>query len=115
MPPPRSPSSEDRIDLASVLSERELIALAEVFGGTRLYLPAGVRPGHPLAKALGHDVAVALVKTVGAGTLRIPIARELRARHYRDNGDSYAQIARRLGMSEVGVQRMFKRMGLTGL
>lgn len=114
MPPPNQPSPDDHIDLASVLSEHEMVALAEAFGGTRLYLPANVKPGHPLAKALGHDAALALVKTVGAGTLRIPIARELRARHYRDNGDSYAQIARRLGMSEVGVQRMFKRMGLTG-
>lgn len=114
MPPPNPPSPDDHIDLSAVLSEREMIALAKAFGGTRLYLPANVKPGHPLAKALGHDVALALVKTIGAGTLRIPIARELRARHYRDNGDSYAQIARRLGMSEVGVQRMFKRMGLTG-
>lgn len=110
MSPSNQPSPDDHIDLASVLSECELVALAEAFGGTRLYLPAGVKPGHPLATALGHDVALALVKSIGAGTLRIPIARDLRARHYRDKGESYAQIARRLGMTEVGVQRMFKRM-----
>jgi len=40
----------------------------------------------------------------------VPLARELRARHYRERGSSNAEIALKLGMSETGVNRLFKAM-----
>lgn len=46
----------------------------------------------------------------GEGALTIPLLREERAVLCRSNGFSFAQIARKLGLTEKGVGVMFKRM-----
>jgi hypothetical protein len=97
-------------ELIGLLGEAAFVALAERFGGTRLHVPAKVRPGHELAELLGQDKAERLAQSYTSATLRIPLARELRARHYRAQGLSNAAIARKLGITETGVDKLFRRM-----
>lgn len=95
----------------SCLPAAQLVALAEAFGGTRVYVPKNIGASHPIAEAIGIVAAQALLGRIGNENVRIPLARDLRARYYCNAGVSLAQIARRLGMSEVGVQRLLKRIG----
>lgn len=94
-------------ELAALIGEDALIALAESRGGTRLYVPADPAI---LTPAIGALAAARLADRYGGATLRAPLARERRARHYRAQGLSNADIARRLGLTETGVDKMFARM-----
>lgn len=101
--------SEQRLSaiLLSLLGSAGLVRLAEKRGGTRLYVPAS---GETLARDLGEEAATLLADRYGGFYIRVPLARELRARHYRAAGCSNAEIALRLGMSETGVDRLFQAM-----
>lgn len=94
--------------LLEMLGPQDFVRLAEYRGGTRLYVPAG--EGATLAKAIGTEATRALVDRFAGSYIRVPLARELRARQYRAAGASNAEIARRLGMSESGVDRLFNAM-----
>ncbi|KQZ15923.1 hypothetical protein ASD44_09775 [Mesorhizobium sp. Root554] len=91
-----------------VLGPAGLIRLAEKRGGTRLYVPSG--EGSSLAREIGSEAARLLADRYAGFYIRVPLARELRARHYRAAGASNAEIARRLGMSESGIDRLFNAM-----
>lgn len=96
--------------LLDLIGPAGLIRLAETYGGTRLYVPLSPIGGD-LEKAVGTDVALALAGRFGGATIRTPLARELRARHYRAvEGLSNAAIARRLGMTETGINLLFANM-----
>lgn len=95
--------------LLDQLGPAGLVRLAELRGGTRLYVPASI-DGWELTPRLGADLAEKLVATDGGTQIRVPLARELRARHYRAHGKSNAKIAVLLGMTEPGVDAMFARM-----
>ncbi len=69
-----------------------------------------VLPDHPIAKALGEQRARKLASLYSPAQIRVPLARTIRARHYRANGDSNGEIATKLGMTETGVDKMFDRM-----
>jgi hypothetical protein len=97
-------------ELIGLLGEAAFVALTERFGGTRLHVPRSIGPEHELAQALGQEAADRLARSYTSATLRIPLARELRARHYRAQGLSNAQIARKLGITETGVDKLFRRM-----
>ena len=97
-------------NLKALLGEDRFVALAEAFGGTRLYIPQTVTADHEIAKAIGLDHALKLSKRYAPDTIRVPLAREDRAVHYRANGLGNAQIARKLGMTEAGIDQMFGRM-----
>lgn len=96
-------------ELLGLLGKDDFLRLVEAFGGTRLYVP---RSGDTtdIAKHLGTDVATKLGIRYSGTYLRVPLAREQRARHYRGIGHSNADIARRLGMTETGVDKLFRRM-----
>jgi len=96
--------------LLDLLTEPQFIAFVEAFGGTRVYLPKVMKANHPIAQITGVEAAEALTEAMGCGYIHVPIARELRARHYRAAGLSYERIARKLGMSRTGIERMFKRL-----
>ena len=93
-----------------LLPRQELIALAEAFGGIRLHVPRTMTPTHHIAKAIGFDAAMRLWDALGEGAITVPLYRELRAVHYREKGFSYAQIARKLGITEKGVSAIFSRI-----
>lgn len=96
--------------LISIIGKAGTIALAERFAGTRLYIPRRVRPGHAISLAIGHEAASLLCENCGPGTIRVPLARDLRASQYRAEGLSNARIAARLGLTESGVRSMLKRL-----
>ncbi|BAV64781.1 hypothetical protein [Sphingobium cloacae] len=97
-------------ELTKLLGERGFIALAEAFGGRRLYVPTKVDSDGEIAKAIGLDAARLLSRRKSPDYLRVPLAREVRARHYRAAGFSNGAIATKLGMTETGVNHMFARM-----
>ena len=106
-------NSEDfvQVSLSEHLSEAEIVALADAFGGTRLYMPTKMTEGHRLAKVIGFHAALRLWDGIGPGSFRVPVARALRASHYRAQGHSVAVIARQLGMTETGVSKLLRRKG----
>jgi hypothetical protein len=104
------PEDYGLVELSEFLSTAEIVALADAFGGTRLYVPTKMTEGHRLAKAIGFAAALRLWNGIGTGDFRVPLARELRASHYRAQGWSRARIARHLGMTETGVTKLLNRM-----
>ncbi|RUW41502.1 winged helix-turn-helix transcriptional regulator [Mesorhizobium sp. M2A.F.Ca.ET.015.02.1.1] len=95
--------------LLRMLGPAGLIRLAEQYGGTRLYIPASPERGK-LVKDLGQEAAEKLSRRYGLDYISVPLMRELRAAHYRAAGMSNADIARKLGLSESAVNRLFQRM-----
>lgn len=95
-------------ELKKLLGLDDFVRLAEAFGGTRLFVPArGDRT--KLERALGQDVAELLAERYAGTYLQVPLAREERARQYRERGASNSEIARALGITERGVERLFQR------
>jgi hypothetical protein len=96
--------------LKALLGDEAFVALAQAFGGTRLYVPATIDADHEIAQAIGLAAARRLSRRYAPDTIRVPLARNERARHYRAIGLSNAQIARKLGMAETGIDKLFARM-----
>lgn len=97
-------------DLRYLLGEPAFVALTQAFGGTRLYIPATIPADHEIVRAIGDAAAEKLSRRYSPDTIRVPLARNERARHYRAEGLSNAQIARKLGIGETGVDKIFARM-----
>lgn len=97
-------------ELISLIGERAFVALAEAFGGRRLYVPGVIEGDHDIARAIGPDAARHLSERIAPDVIRVPLARDLRARHYRAAGLSNGAIATRLGITEPAVNKLFARM-----
>ncbi|WP_417423574.1 winged helix-turn-helix transcriptional regulator [Hoeflea sp.] len=95
--------------LTALIGDRAYLALVEHYGGTRLYVPrsAGLSD---LPGQIGEAAAGKLASAYGGEYIKVPLDRERRASHYRNNRLSNAEIARRLGITESGVERLFKRV-----
>jgi DNA-binding transcriptional regulator LsrR (DeoR family) len=94
--------------LKELIGEDAYLALVEHYGGTRAFVPKEpARSG--LAAAIGEAAAEKLSKSYGAEYIKVPLDRELRARHYKGQGLSNAAIARRLGITESAVEKLFSR------
>lgn len=102
-------SSRPGPELEALIGEEALVRLAEAFGGTRLFVPVKMTARHEIAGAIGLDAARKLSERLAPDYIPVPLAREKRARHYRAHGLSNAQIARRLGITESAVNRLFAR------
>ena len=98
-------------ELHARLGTSGLVRLAEEWGGQRLYVPA-VPYGTQVEARLGMEAARRLAEALGGAYIRIPLARELRATVYRTRGMSNPDIARRLGITESGVNKLFLRAGV---
>lgn len=97
-------------ELVTLIGEDAMVRLAEAFGGTRLFVPVKMTARHEIAQAVGLDCARRLSERLAPDVIRVPLARELRATHYRARqGLSNAEIARKLGMTETGVDKLFRR------
>ena len=95
--------------LRGLLTETELADLCDAFGGIRLYVPLNLSPEHRIVKAIGVAPTERLIQAFGGCPIRVPLMRKLRARRYRQEGRSNAWIARRLGVTESGVDKLFAR------
>lgn len=89
--------------LAERIGARATLALIEAAGGTRVHIPKSCNQGSKLARLIGLDAARALAEWRGGEDVKIPLARHWRIRIRRAMGDSYQQIARRLGITEKAV------------
>lgn len=96
--------------LKALLGVDALVALAERFGGRRLYIPQTIGPEHEIAAAIGTEEAAKLSRRYSLAYIRVPLARDLRARHYRARGLSNGEICSKLGITETGVDKLFARM-----
>ena len=102
---------DDRVaELIELIGKDATIALVDNFGGMRLYLSAQMRPNNKVVRAIGLEAAQALAGRFSPDVIRVPVARELRALHYRSQVMSYGKIAHRLGIVEPSVDRMFQRI-----
>ena len=109
------PTNLDDAELVEVIGKGALVALAENFGGTRLYVPVRLKPESEIVAAIGVPAATKLSERFGPDVIRVPLAREYRAVHYRSQGYSNGRIAVKLGMTEPGVNRIFARLIARGV
>lgn len=97
--------------LIALMGEEAFVAFCEAFGGRRLYVPTAIGADHDIAKAIGVAAARHLSERVSPDVIRVPLAREVRARHYRAAlGLSNGAIATKLGITEPAVNKLFARM-----
>ena len=111
MPPrlPRLPGILQEIAAAAGL--QAALAVARHLGGRRLSIPAGPVPDdHPLRLAVDRQAAKRIGARLGAGRHFIPRARAYvtwaAARMLRSRGDSIAQIAATVGVSETRIKEL---------
>ncbi|WP_242414707.1 hypothetical protein [Sphingomonas panni] len=98
------------LNLIELIGEVKTRHLCEQFGGTRLLIPANPHPDHRIASTIGMRATFILSENFAPDVLNIPVARGLRAKHYRNLGWSNARIATALGLTEGGVLRLLKKM-----
>jgi hypothetical protein len=96
--------------LFDLLGEEKFVRLCEELGGTRLYVPTNLRDSHVLVQLLGRKAASDLSRAFSPDSIRIPLARDRRALHYRRKGLTCGKIARLLGITESGVNKLFNRL-----
>ncbi len=102
--------SEDlTTELMDILGEDGFFTLTESYAGVRLYVP-GDPARSELPAIIGHDNAIRLSNVFPGSYVRVPLARTFRAMRYRDAGLTNREIARRLGLAENGVEKLFIRV-----
>lgn len=99
--------------LADIIGPAATLRLIEEAGGTRIAIPKSVNQATRLARMLGLDAARALAEWRGGEDVKVPLARHWRVRIYRAEGGSYADIARRLGITERAVHSNLSAARLT--
>lgn len=95
--------------LRAILGDDGFIRLVEELGGTRLYVSWEMKDGSDVVQAVGRVAADKLSRAFAPAIIRVPLARRQRALYYRKAGLSDARIASKLGMTENGVGKLFKR------
>lgn len=96
--------------LRAVLGEAGFVLFCQALGGTRVYVPYAPRDDNEIVTAIGRELADKLSRALAPATIRVPLARRERALYFRGIlGLSNAQIARKLGMTEGGVNKLFAR------
>lgn len=99
--------------LTDLIGAEAALVLIEAHGGTRLYIPQEPNQGMAIAREIGLPAARALAARYGRDWIAVPLARNWRARLYRQRGDSYREIARRLGLTESAVSRILTAAQMT--
>ncbi len=100
-------------ELNDLLGDDGFLLLIENQGGKRLHIP--VNPNNSqLSDQIGLDNVEKLSKRYAGDQMRVPLAREFRVRQYRALDISNAKIARRIGMTETGVDKIVARLKRSG-
>jgi hypothetical protein len=86
--------------LTDAIGAEATLALIEARAGTRVYVPGQINADGWLAKAIGTTGAAALAEAHGGCYITPPAAKRWRAHVYRTRGQSYAEIALRIGVAE---------------
>lgn len=95
-------------ELMDTLGEDGFFRLVEAHAGLRLYIPAHIDRSE-LSDTIGIEATARLCNLYRGGYIKVPLAREFRALRYREAGLSNKDIARRLGLTETGVELLFQR------
>lgn len=95
--------------LRALLGEADFVRFCQALGGTRVYVAYKFHEDNEIVEAIGRAAADKLSRALAPATIRVPLARRERALHYRAAGLSNAKIARLLGITESGVNRLFAR------
>lgn len=104
-----TPQGNLKLELQGILGMEGFVQLCQELGGTRLYVAYSMRDDNDVVQAVGRELADKLCRALAPATIRVPLARRERALHFRGKGLSDARIARRLGMTENGVSKLFGR------
>lgn len=97
--------SEELLDL---LGEDEFFQLVDTRPGIRTYIAQNIDESDLLG-TLSYDAYSRLAKAYGRLYIRVPLAREFRARRYLAAGMTLKQVALKLGMTETGVSKIIRR------
>jgi len=110
--------SEDMQQFASLLSRPDLITFLEVFGGTRIHVPARNIAESCLARVLGLEAATRLSKLAACERIYVPNLHNafVKRRHSRivrlcDEGWLIDAIAREVGLSDRQVFNVLAKAG----
>ncbi len=95
--------------LLQILGEPDFVRLCQELGGTRVYIPYKCREKSDLTEAIGPEACERLSRALAPATIRVPLARRERALFYRAQKLSNGKIARKLGITETGVNKIFDR------
>ena len=95
--------------LQGILGEVAFVHFCQALGGTRVYVPHSLRDENEIVQDVGRDAAEKLSRALAPATIRVPLARRERALYFRSQGLSNPQVARRLGITETGVEKLFDR------
>lgn len=93
----------------AILGREGFVMLCQELGGTRVYIPYVPRDDNDIVGAIGREAAEKLCRALAPATIRVPLARRERALWFREQNLSDARIARKLGMTEGGVGKLFAR------
>ena len=91
-----------------VLGEELGIHFLLAFGGGYAYLSENPQARSPVALLVGRDKAVALAKSIGSGSLRIPIGKPFIAQYFRSKGWTINAIAQKLHAQDTTVRGWVK-------
>lgn len=97
------------VELRAILGDEGYVLLTQAIGGTRLYVAHQFRDDNDVVQALGRVAADKLSRALAPANIRVPLARRERALYWRAKGLSNALIARKIGITESGVDKLFAR------
>lgn len=97
-------------ELLAILGKDGLCELLEHYAGTRLYVPKMNGEASTVIPHLTRATSLKLSERYGTDYLVVPLMREFRAICLRQQGLAIEKIARRLGMTARGVERIFERL-----
>lgn len=104
-------------EVAEAAGEPAALRLAHVYGGTKVYIPHRLPPGHALTEAAGRAAAEWLVKTYAGEILLVPLGPEADGRAKRAairerlrDGQPAQRIARELNCHVRTVERESARL-----
>ncbi|RRY01483.1 hypothetical protein [Brucella anthropi] len=103
-------------ELLEILGKEGLLTLTENYGGIRLYIPTLERDVPlELLNVFDKETLRKLTDYWGGDYLKVPLCREFRAIYYRQvEGLPNTKIALRLGITEAGVERIFRDLRKNG-
>lgn len=107
------PFTNEVARLGAWLGAEATLALVEMAGGTRIYIPRTATEDCSLAALVGLPAATLLCQAWGGDYLRVPVAREWRILILSAQGKTYSEIARTVKCSENTVWRTLNRRNLT--
>ena len=97
-------------ELLVILGKDGLYELLEHYAGTSLYVPKMNGEASTVIPHLTRATSLKLSERYGTDYLFVPLMREFRAICLRQQGLAVEKIARRLGMTARGVERIFERL-----